>query len=151
DAGIVCLKVEGRKKRPEYVATVTQSYRAFLDRVKAGVDTPPAESEVQALVQIYSRGFTGGMYGGRARRDYVTRTQPDNRGLPVGVVVGYESHELIIDASVPIQVGDGLGFEPPGAVGGPTIGFSVTAVRTLSARGATARQAVETRTRVDAG
>src|SRR5262245_41912727 len=91
------------------------------------------------------------MYGGRAGRDYVTRTQPDNRGLPVGVVVGYESHELIIDASVPIQVGDGLGFEPPGAVGGPTIGFSVTAVRTLSARGATARQAVETRTRVDAG
>src|SRR5204863_4126856 len=34
DAGIVCLKVEGRKKRPEYVATVTKSYREFLDRVE---------------------------------------------------------------------------------------------------------------------
>ena len=36
DAGIGCLKVEGRKKRPEYVATVTNGYRTFLDRLAAG-------------------------------------------------------------------------------------------------------------------
>src|SRR6266576_2170383 len=41
DAGISCLKVEGRKKRTEYVATVTKSYREFLDRVEKGdVATP---------------------------------------------------------------------------------------------------------------
>src|SRR5678815_5800330 len=64
DAGIGCLKVEGRKKRAEYVATVTKSYRDFLDRVEQGDTTPPTEADVQPLVQIYSRGFTGGMYGG---------------------------------------------------------------------------------------
>jgi putative protease len=31
-AGVGCLKVEGRKKKPEYVATVTRSYRTWLDR-----------------------------------------------------------------------------------------------------------------------
>src|SRR3954470_12932706 len=31
EAGVSCLKVEGRKKRPEYVATVTNGYRTFLD------------------------------------------------------------------------------------------------------------------------
>src|SRR5450432_3950316 len=29
DAGIGCLKIEGRKKKPEYVATVTKGYREF--------------------------------------------------------------------------------------------------------------------------
>lgn len=150
DAGIVCLKVEGRKKKPEYVATVTKSYRDFLDRVEKGTFTPPSEAEVQPLVQIFSRGFTGGMYGGRAGRHYVTRTQPDNRGTLLGTVVGWERGELIVDVSAPIEVGDGLGFEAPDAVGGPTTGFTVTAVRTISSRGVI-RQALETRTRVDAG
>src|SRR5215211_4667795 len=59
DAGIGCLKVEGRKKRPEYVATVTKSYREFLDRLEQGEVAPPTTEEVQPLVQIYSRGFTG--------------------------------------------------------------------------------------------
>ncbi|MFL5618251.1 MAG: peptidase U32 family protein, partial [Gemmatimonadaceae bacterium] len=45
DAGIRCLKVEGRKKRPEYVATVTHAYRTFLDRLAAGDRTAPAPGE----------------------------------------------------------------------------------------------------------
>ncbi|MEO8000026.1 MAG: peptidase U32 family protein, partial [Gemmatimonadaceae bacterium] len=36
DAGIGCLKVEGRKKKPEYVATVTHAYREWLDRLSRG-------------------------------------------------------------------------------------------------------------------
>ena len=144
DAGVACLKVEGRKKRPEYVATVTKSYREFLDSVERGTFAPPTEAETQPLVQIYSRGFTGGMYGGRAGRAYVTRTQPDNRGVVLGSVVGSAGGELIIEVTSPVHVGDGLGFEPPDGVGGPSIGFSVSGVRTLEARSGL-RQAIETR------
>lgn len=151
EAGVGCLKVEGRKKKPEYVATVTKSYRDWLDRVEQGDVSPPREEEVQPLVQIFSRGFTGGMYGGRAGRHYVTRTQPDNAGIVLGEVVGYERGELIVDVSAPIQVGDGLGFEAPDSVGGPTTGFSVATVRTLSTRAGVTRQALETRVRVDGG
>src|SRR5690242_7216537 len=135
DVGIVCLKVEGRKKRPEYVATVTRTYRDLLDRAERGEDAAPSDQEIQPLVQIYSRGFTGGMYGGRQGRDYVTRTQPDNRGTVLGTVVGYEHGSLIVEVSQPLQVGDGLGFEAPDSVGGPTVGFSVGVVRTLASRG----------------
>jgi len=151
DAGIVCLKVEGRKKRAEYVATVTKSYREFLDRVEKGEVAAPTAEETQPLVQIYSRGFTGGMYGGRAGREYVTRTQPDNRGLAIGTVIGHENGELLVDVSPPLQVGDGLGFEAPENVGGPTIGFTVDAVRTLGESRGRARQAIATRTRVTSG
>jgi putative protease len=150
DAGVGCLKVEGRKKKPEYVATVTRSYRDFLDRVEQGDTTPPTVEEVQPLVQIFSRGFTGGMYGGREGREYVTRTQPDNKGVVLGDVVGYERGELIVDVSQPLRTGDGVGFEAPGSVGGPTTGFSITNVRTLGSR-TTIRQALETRVRVAPG
>src|SRR5262245_21658878 len=54
DAGIHTLKVEGRKKKPEYVATVTHGYREFLDRLAAAGDRPPpppTPAEVQPLVQ----------------------------------------------------------------------------------------------------
>jgi U32 family peptidase len=151
EAGIGCLKVEGRKKRAEYVATVTKSYREFLDRLETGDVAAPTTEEVQPLVQIYSRGFTGGMYGGRAGREYVTRTQPDNRGIALGNIVGYENGELIVDVSSPIQIGDGLGFEAPENVGGPTMGFTVDAVKTLSTSRGRVRQAIATRTRVTTG
>ena len=149
ELGIVCLKVEGRKKRPEYVATVTQTYREFLDRLRQGDAPPPSPEEIEPLVQIYSRGFTGGMYGGRDGREYVTRTQPDNRGIVIGDVIGYERDELLVEADRPIEIGDGLAFEAPDSLGGPTIGFAVTAVRQLG--GPRVRQALRTRTRVAAG
>lgn len=132
EAGVGCLKVEGRKKRPEYVATVTAGYRGFLDRIRRGEAVAPSEADAQPLVQIYSRGFTGGMYGGRAGREYITRTQPDNRGTPIGTVVGRQKGELLIDVTGPVAAGDGLGFEAPDSRGGPTRGFAVESVRTVS-------------------
>ncbi len=151
EAGIGCLKIEGRKKKPEYVATVTKGYREFLDRVAAGTFAPPAIEEVQPLVQIFSRGFTGGMYGGRAGRDYVTRTQPDNHGLELGVVLGTAQGELLVEVRAPIAAGDGLGFEPPAGGHAESTGFTVTDVRTLEQRNGAWRQAITGRGRVAAG
>src|SRR5438477_4308784 len=144
DAGIHTLKVEGRKKKPEYVATVTHGYREFLDRLAAGDSRPPTPAEVQPLVQIFSRGFTGGMYGGRAGRDYVTRAQPDNRGAVLGEVIGREKDELIVSVSQPIQPGDGLGFEHPDGAGKGNRGFGVRSVRTIGREHGKVRQAVQT-------
>ena len=142
DAGIHTLKVEGRKKKPEYVATVTHGYRDFLDRLAAGDRRPPAPADVQPLVQIFSRGFTGGMYGGRAGRDYVTRTQPDNRGAVLGVVIGHERDELIVSVSQPLERGDGLGFEHPEGPDKGNRGFGIRSVRTIGRQHGKIRQAI---------
>ena len=142
DAGVACLKVEGRKKRPEYVATVTHGYRSFLDRLADGERTPPPAADVEPLAQIFSRGFTGGMYGGREGREYVTRSHPDNRGRELGVVVSHDGRELLVDVSTPLQLGDGVGFEAPAARGGASVGFTIDAVRTISSRAAITRQAI---------
>ncbi len=143
EIGVGCLKIEGRKKRPEYVATVTSGYRAWLDRIGAGAWTAaPAVDETQPLVQIYSRGFTGGMYGGRAGRGYITREQPDNAGVTLGTVVGRERGEVVVAVREPLAPGDGVGLEPPAGVAAPSTGFTVATARTLGSRGPLARQAL---------
>ena len=152
EAGIGCLKIEGRKKKPEYVATVTRGYADFLTQVEQGTFVAPSDAAVQPLVQIFSRGFTGGMYGGRAGRDYITRHQPDNHGVALGQVISGGPGELVLDTRYEIEVGDGLGFEPPeGTTHARSMGFSVTGVRTISRGPAGFRQAVSSRMRVPTG
>ncbi|GAC1656112.1 MAG: DUF3656 domain-containing protein [Gemmatimonadaceae bacterium] len=151
DAGVACLKVEGRKKRPEYVATVTKSYREALTGLSRGEAIPIRTEDVQPLVQIFSRGFTGGMYGGRVGRGYVTRTHSDNRGAELGVVVGVGGGQAIVEVSSPIAVGDGISFEPPAGPGVNPRGFSVTRIRTIASVGGAVRQAIGTAERVAPG
>ncbi|HEU4564225.1 MAG TPA: DUF3656 domain-containing protein [Gemmatimonadaceae bacterium] len=152
-AGVSCLKVEGRKKKPEYVATVTRSYRDFLSAVERGESVRATPEATSDLVQIFSRGFTGGMYGGRAGRAYITRDHPDNRGRELGTVVATSRGEIVIEVDDAVEAGDGLGFEPED--GGATTGFVVSAVRTLGrangARPGAIRQAIATRARVPLG
>jgi putative protease len=144
--GVGCLKVEGRKKKPEYVATVTKAYRGWLDGIARGEEgRAPTIDEVEPLVQIFSRGNTGGMYGGRQGREYITRTQPDNRGLMLGTVVGQEGDDLIVEVSRPLTVGDGLGFESPDPSSSANIGGTVQSVRAMGTRDGLHRQVVSVR------
>ena len=150
-AGISCLKVEGRKKKPEYVATVTDTYRRLLERMRAGEHVRVAESDMTPLVQIFSRGFTGGMYGGRDGRNYVTRTQPDNLGVVLGTVVEQRADGIVVEVSDPVRVNDGLGFDAP-AFDAPARGFRVTSVRSLGAPAdGKVRQFIATRENIPAG
>ena len=56
DAGVSSLKIEGRMKRPEYVAIVTRIYAAVLRENRA-----PTREEMQTLAKVFSRdGFTQG-------------------------------------------------------------------------------------------
>lgn len=58
DMGVACLKLEGRMKRPEYVAIVTGIYARALRE-----NREPTPEELQQLEQIFSRqGFTQGYY-----------------------------------------------------------------------------------------
>lgn len=146
ELGIGCLKVEGRKKKPEYVATVTRAYRGWLDGLARGEAAhAPTVDEVEPLVQIFSRGNTGGMYGGRQGREYITRTQPDNRGLPVGVVRSVTGDELVVEVSHPLAVGDGLGFEAPDEGSAASLGGTVQQVRVLDVAEGVHRLAITVR------
>ena len=71
--GVDCLKIEGRMKRPEYVAVVTGIYRRLLDERRQ-----PTAAEGAALEQAFSRsGFTDGYWRGK-RGKAMFGTRPEN-------------------------------------------------------------------------
>ena len=61
EMGVACLKIEGRMKRPEYVAAVTGIYRRLLDEQR----TPTAEERRQLSRAFDRSGFTDGYYLGK--------------------------------------------------------------------------------------
>ena len=77
DMGVACLKIEGRMKRPEYVAAVTEIYARLLREHRA-----PTTDEQKRLALAFSRdGFTEGYYRGvRGREMFGTR--PENARWP---------------------------------------------------------------------
>ena len=75
--GVDCLKIEGRMKRPEYVAVVTGIYRRLLDERRQ-----PTAAEGAALEQAFSRsGFTDGYWRGRKGKAMLG-TRPENAPEP---------------------------------------------------------------------
>ena len=65
EMGVACLKLEGRMKRPEYVAAVTGIYAALLREHRA-----PTADEQKKLALAFSRdGFTDGYYRGRRGKE----------------------------------------------------------------------------------
>jgi putative protease len=151
DAGIRCLKIEGRKKRPEYVATVTHGYRQWLDAMARGAAEPTRADAVEPLVQIYSRGFTSSLLHGGAGRTFVTRDRPDNRGVALGTVVSIARGDVVVDVSREIHVGDGLAFEMPGQSEEQRTGGTVSAVRATARDGRGFRQTLSMRERAPIG
>ena len=75
--GVACLKLEGRMKRPEYVAVITGIYRRLLDEKRA-----PTQEESRQLEAAFSRsGFTDGYYRGRTGPE-MFGTRPENAPEP---------------------------------------------------------------------
>ena len=71
DMGVTSLKLEGRMKRPEYVATVTGVYRKAIDEGQV------TEQMMEDLYTAFNRqGFTNGYYTGRVdKKMFGTRTE----------------------------------------------------------------------------
>lgn len=67
DAGISVMKIEGRGKAPEYVATVTAAYKEAVESYFAGTYTQEKVQEwIKKLETVYNRGFwQGGYYLGK--------------------------------------------------------------------------------------
>ena len=50
------LKIEGRMKSPEYVATVTRIYRKYLDKIINNENYIVEEQDKEDLIQVFNRG-----------------------------------------------------------------------------------------------
>ncbi len=90
EMGVTSLKLEGRMKRPEYVAVVTRIYRAALD------GKPIRRSDLDELERVFSRqGFTDGYLRGE--------TGPEMLGIRGA---GREERELLQAARATYENGE---------------------------------------------
>jgi putative protease len=66
DSGIQVLKIEGRGRAPEYVATVIKTYREAIDAYYLGTYSKEKVTLwMDALYTVYNRGFWSGYYLGQ--------------------------------------------------------------------------------------
>lgn len=92
-AGVTSLKIEGRMKRPEYVAVVVDAYRRAIDQYLAlgsnGLYSVSAQDR-KDLAQIFNRDFTTAYLQGKQGSKMMSDRRPNNRGLYIGRVSQYQ-------------------------------------------------------------
>ena len=104
------LKIEGRMKRPEYVAGVVNNYRKALDKELLNYKFDIAESK-RSLMQLFNRsGFSNAYLRKNNGKDMMSYNYAKNTGVDIGTVLSDGSIVLKED----IQVGDGIRYKDEG-------------------------------------
>lgn len=108
DMGVTSLKIEGRMKRPEYVAIVTRSYREALDALEANQSLQDPDRLKKDMLQVFNRNFSSGYYLGE-RQGFLSSKRPNNRGVYTGRILKQEQDGLTrIKLSDNLNQGDGI-------------------------------------------
>lgn len=122
---ITSLKIEGRMKSPEYVATVISTYRKYLDLLNEknnssdyialskdkntssehialnknealSADYVVSSEDKNNLAQIFNRGgFSTGYLNGKLGKDMMCYEKPKNWGIYIGKVTSYDGKRYI--------------------------------------------------------
>ena len=110
DTGVKSLKIEGRMKRPEYVAVVTSRYRKTIDNYINNKITDDKKALKEDLEAIFNRKFTSGYLMSKNGSDIINLDKPNNVGVKVGEVLSFnfKKKKLKIKLSCKLSKGDGI-------------------------------------------
>lgn len=114
DAGVNCLKIEGRMKSPEYVATVTRIYRKYIDLASSNNPYIIDENDKKELMQVFNRGmYCSGHFENTPNKNLVFKEKPNNMGLFLGIVEKYNKNKGYISLKLKeqINIGDTISLE----------------------------------------
>ena len=111
DAGVGCLKIEGRLKTPEYVANITRHYRRAIDAAAAGSAAAFSQRDVTEMELSFSRGFSPGWLHGCDHKQLVPATSSAKRGVRVGEVLDVRKGRVVVRLSNSLAAGDGVVFD----------------------------------------
>lgn len=113
-AGVSCLKIEGRMKSSEYVATVTRIYRKYIDLALSDEPYNVDEKDRKELMQVFNRGMSSsGHLDDEPNRKLVYKEKPNNMGLYLGIVQKYNKAKGYITLKLrePVEVGDTVSLQ----------------------------------------
>ena len=110
ESGVKSFKIEGRMKRPQYVASIVKSYRKginnYLTHKKELID----EETMKEVTQIFNRKFTKGYILNSDKNQILNIEKPSNRGLFLGRADDYNSKRgsFTIKLMEDLNQGDGI-------------------------------------------
>ena len=116
-SGVKSLKIEGRMKSAEYVASVVEAYRAVLDA--------PAASHKEALTA--AKGILKYSFGRTPTKGFLASQQPDDIANPwqkggtgrfIGQIKSIKGKNLIFETRDALHVGDRLRAQPKSDMAG---------------------------------
>lgn len=109
EAGIDSFKIEGRMKKPEYVALVTSMYRKYVDLYiqRGNKEFQVSNQDKEMLMDIYNRGgFSEGYYRQHNGRDMISLKRSNHAGVPAVRVFSQKGREINGVALTDIHKGD---------------------------------------------
>ena len=104
--GINAVKIEGRMKSPEYVATTTKTYRQQIDAAAKNNFKQISQQQVDNLKMGFNRDFTAGFF--EDNKSIVGKEMPMNRGIYLGDV-----YKGLLELQHDLDSMDGIGFWHP--------------------------------------
>ena len=163
EMGVASLKLEGRMKRAEYVATVTAVYRRAIDE-----GTVTRDMKKDLMTAFNREGFTDGYYTARVDRDMfgVRREEKEDRQWLLGARQTYEGVDNpLVDikfravvtragSSVTVTDADGRTCQAAGPVPEEAVNYALepaALAQRLSKTGGTPYRCTEVRTQVEPG
>ena len=119
EAGVGCLKIEGRYKDVDYVALTTRAYRQAVDDAWAGRSASITTRQELDLEQVYSRGLGPYFVSGVNHQKVVNGRNPRHRGVHIGTVIAIHAASVSVEPAAaheiaPIKAGDGVVFDAAG-------------------------------------
>jgi len=120
-AGVASLKIEGRLKSPEYVASITRVYRQALDKLCAPASAAPTPQTSPAttaldpahyeLQMAFSRGQYTGWFRGINNQELAHGRFGTKRGVFLGTITRVSGESVALTLAAPLKPGDGVVFD----------------------------------------
>ncbi|MFI5357546.1 MAG: DUF3656 domain-containing protein [Opitutales bacterium] len=135
-AGVASLKIEGRLKSAEYVASITRVYRQALDRTMAELTGQPApafddKGARYELEMSFSRGLYPGWFRGVNNQELAHGRFGTKRGVFLGEVTRVAGETVHARLIAPAKPGDGIVFD----AGAPEAGEEGGRIYQIETRG----------------
>lgn len=111
EAGITSFKIEGRMKRPEYVAIIVSQYRKAIDAYFNNQKIVDYKERLSKMKQMFNRGFTGGFL--LQDKNFMASDYPGNRGINLGKVINYDYQKKLVKIKLETKLkqGDRIDFQ----------------------------------------
>lgn len=107
-AGVDSFKIEGRMKKPEYVAVCVRAYRGIVDAVLDGKYSDGlVDAYKNEMAEVFNRGgFTKGYYYQKNGKDMMSVKNPGNTGVLIGNVTDIHKNQIQVKLKKPVYKGD---------------------------------------------